>query len=130
MIRVVCAIITRNAEILCVKRGKVIHEPYLWEFPGGKIQQGETEQEALVREVMEELNLKVIPQMRLKPVRHEYPEKSIELIPYFCKTNGDAPPILTEHLDFKWLKPNQLHELNWCPADIPITYEVSRWFSV
>ncbi|MGF1635799.1 MAG: (deoxy)nucleoside triphosphate pyrophosphohydrolase [Cyclobacteriaceae bacterium] len=129
MIRVVCAIITRKSEVLCVRRSAEMSQPLLWEFPGGKIMEGETEQQALVREIMEELNLKVKPEMRLKPVTHQYEDKKIELIPYFCKADN-ANPILTEHADYCWLKAEKLTDLEFCSPDVAIAEQVNRWISV
>lgn len=105
--------------VLITQRSSSMSQPLLWEFPGGKLEPGETEQECLVREIREELSITITPVQRLVPVRHTYPDKIVELIPYTCSyVSGDI--LLLEHVTYKWVKPGEMPKYNWCPADIPI----------
>jgi 8-oxo-dGTP diphosphatase len=91
-----------------------------WELPGGKIEEGETAQECLVREIKEELGIHISVREQLPSFQHEYPnQKTIELLPFICKIkNGEI--ILKEHQQVKWLGKNELLLLDWAEADIPI----------
>lgn len=97
-------------------------EPLLWEFPGGKVEPGETEQACLVREIKEELNLSVTPVKRLTPVDYTAEDKTIELIPYICQYDHGTIQ-LSEHSAYQWVSPKDLHLYAWCPADKPIVEE-------
>ena len=125
MLRVVCAIIEQNGYVLITQRSSQMAQPLLWEFPGGKQETGESETDALVREIQEELNLLILPVKRLTPVTHTYSSKIIELIPYTC-TLQSGEIILAEHQGYSWVSINELLNYNWCPADIPIVEEYIR----
>lgn len=119
MIEVVCAIVEQHGRVLLTQRSEQMREPMLWEFPGGKLEPGETEQQALVREIKEELNIDVKPYHRLDPVQQLYPNHTIVLIPYLCQYNGGVISLL-EHRAYRWATPGELAGFNWCPADVPI----------
>lgn len=120
-IEVVAAIIYFEEEILCVQRPKnklsYISEKY--EFPGGKIEQGETQEEALVRELQEELNIKTDIKSFFTTVVHEYPDFGLTMHCYLCEVYSKKL-ILQEHIAQQWLKLNELSTLDWAAADIPI----------
>jgi len=118
IIRVVGAVIENDGKILCVKRGPDKSLPYLWEFPGGKIEDNETPQESLYREIREELLCDVVIGDKVDQTIYEYDFATIDLTTYFCKLTKGQPK-LTEHVEMKWLFPNELNTLNWAPADIP-----------
>lgn len=118
-INVVGAILVRDQKILCAQRGGEKSLPYLWEFPGGKIESGETPQEALKRELMEELKIEVsIAEDIFDRSAYEYDFGRVHLTTILCQLEG-SEPILTEHVDIKWLTPSELLTLDWAPADIP-----------
>lgn len=119
MLKVVCAIIEHNGKVLVTQRSSTMAQPLLWEFPGGKLEAGESETEALVREIQEELHLHVAPLSRLTPTVHHYTDKSIELIPYVCKLQS-RDIVLAEHNAYSWAELGELQNYSWCPADIPI----------
>ena len=120
MIRVTCAIIRNDDnEVLVVQRGEETDHPYKWEFPGGKIIRGETEEECIIREIREELSMDIVIFMKMEPVDHDYGKKKIRLIPFICDTLDDLP-VLTEHTDYKWKPPQDLVSVDFCEADVKV----------
>lgn len=118
MIRVTCAIIrNEDNDILVVQRGEFTDHPLKWEFPGGKINPGESEEECIIREVREELSIDIVICRRLGDVDYDYGIKHIILIPFVCDTLDDLP-VLSEHLDFRWLSASHLKEVDFSKADI------------
>ena len=118
MIRVTCAIIrNEDNEILIVQRGENSDHPLKWEFPGGKINEGESEEECIIREIEEELSMDIIICSRMENVEYDYGIKQISLIPFICDTLDDLP-VLSEHLDFKWIAPSGLKKINFSEADV------------
>jgi len=120
-IEVVAAIILFNNKILCVQRNKNKYDyiSYKFEFPGGKVEIGETNVEALRREIKEELEMDIIIQKHFLTVDHEYPDFKLTMHSFICScANRDLT--LTEHIDFKWLNKDQIKSLDWAAADIPI----------
>lgn len=125
MLKVICAIIEHEGRVLVTQRSETMREPLLWEFPGGKIEQGETEEACLVREIQEELNIHVRPLKRLTPVIHQMPTKTIELIPYICYYEGGAIYLL-EHRAYDWAVHDDLKKYSWCLPDVPVLEEYVR----
>jgi 8-oxo-dGTP diphosphatase len=118
MILVTCAIIrNEDNEVLVVQRGEKTDHPFKWEFPGGKLRKGETEEECIIREIREELSMEVIICSKSNPVVHDYGQKKIKLIPFICDTLDDLP-VLSEHEDFKWVSPEALGSVDFCEADV------------
>jgi 8-oxo-dGTP diphosphatase len=120
-IEVVAGIIFYEDEILCVQRAKnklqYISEKF--EFPGGKIEHGETQKEALQRELSEELNISADIKSFYFTVVHEYPDFELTMHSYICEI--DTKDItLNEHISLQWLNLNELQNLDWAAADIPI----------
>jgi 8-oxo-dGTP diphosphatase len=120
-IKVVAAVIFWNDLVLCVQRpkNKLFYISEKFEFPGGKIEEGETKEEALKRELLEELNLTVEIKSFFMTVEHEYPDFEITMHSFICEVDS-GELILNEHIDKKWLKINELNSLDWAKADIPI----------
>ena len=115
------AIIVENKKILCVQRnkGKYDYISYKYEFPGGKLEVGENEEDALKREISEELNLEIDVAEKFLVVTHEYLDFNLTMHSYLCKDNTEEL-VLKEHIDAKWLYKNELIELDWAAADLPI----------
>jgi 8-oxo-dGTP diphosphatase len=115
------AIIVENKKILCVQRnkGKYDYISYKFEFPGGKLEEGENEEDALKREISEELNLEIDVAEKFLVVTHEYLDFNLTMHSYLCKANTEKL-LLKEHIDAKWLNKNELIELDWAAADLPI----------
>lgn len=122
MIKVTCAIIEEEntARVLCAQRSEQMKLPLKWEFPGGKVEQGESLEACLIREIQEELGVKVEVVEKLPSNRHAYQgNKQIELFPFRCRIIGGQIQ-LKEHKQILWLKKEALFELDWAEADIPI----------
>jgi 8-oxo-dGTP diphosphatase len=128
MIKVTCAII-RNDEnqVLVVQRGEKTDHPMKWEFPGGKVMQGESEEECIIREVREELSMDIVICDRLENVRHDYGTKQILLIPFVCDTL-DELPVLNEHVSFRWIFSEELQGVDFSEADIPVATDYVKKF--
>ncbi len=118
---VAAAIITHGDKILCVQRNKSKFDyiSYKYEFPGGKLEEGESGEEAIVREIQEELNMAITVDQMFLTVEHEYPDFSLTMHSFLCKA-GSCQLELKEHIDSKWLAINELEGLDWAAADIPI----------
>ncbi len=121
IIPVVCAIIERDGLVLCALRSEHMSLPGKWEFPGGKLEENEPPEEALIREIKEELNIEIKIIEALPIAEHAYvPEKIIQLIPYRCIIVSGENPTPTEHSELRWMKKDELIQLDWAAADIPI----------
>lgn len=122
-IDVVAAIIIYNEQILCMQRNKAKQDyiSYKYEFPGGKIENGETKPEALMRELKEEMNIsiEISDEDFFCAVDHTYPDFALTLHSYICCV--ESPEFdRREHVDHKWVYPEALNSLDWAEADIPI----------
>ncbi|MBK7389206.1 MAG: (deoxy)nucleoside triphosphate pyrophosphohydrolase [Bacteroidetes bacterium] len=118
---VVAAIIINNSKILCVQRGlsKYDYISKKYEFPGGKMEAGETKVETIKREILEELKMVIEVQEEFFTVTHHYPDFSITMHCFHCSCENPNVT-LTEHIDFKWLSKDELLSLDWAAADLPI----------
>jgi 8-oxo-dGTP diphosphatase len=120
-IEVVAGVIFCEDEVLCVQRPK--HKlPYIsekFEFPGGKVEVGETKEAALHRELLEELNLMTTIKSFFLTVVHGYPDFELTMHSYLCEV-ASKELTLHEHIDQKWLKIKELGTLDWAAADLPI----------
>lgn len=90
----------------------------LWEFPGGKIDSGETKEEALVREIKEELNCTIKVGSLIEDYTHSYPELTVRLITYLCSIE-EGTPELSEHESMKWVTAEEMKGLVFAEADVP-----------
>ncbi|MFC4739650.1 (deoxy)nucleoside triphosphate pyrophosphohydrolase [Flavobacterium ponti] len=120
-IEVVAAIIFYKDEILCVQKGlnKLNYLSEKYEFPGGKMEFGETKEQTITREIFEELEMNIIINEEFITVNYQYPDFNLKMHSFIC-TCRNKKLTLTEHIDFKWLKKEELKTLNWAAADIPI----------
>lgn len=95
--------------------------PLKWEFPGGKLEDGETAECCIVREIEEELGIAIQILNRLVSNEHHYEDFSIRLIPFICTTTVTVVS-LKEHVDCRWLEPEELLTLDWAEADVPVVH--------
>ena len=122
MIQVLCAIIYIDTKILVAQRSKKMKLPLKWEFPGGKLEENESEIDCIKREIKEELNIEIEILRRLSSSDYDYGTFTIKLIPYLANyISGDIQ--LSEHNDYRLLDKSELLNLDWAAADIPIVEE-------
>ena len=117
-INVVGAVIVRDGQILCAQRGPKGSLGGMWEFPGGKIEAGETPREALIREIDEELHCEVTVGDEVTTTSYEYDFGIVTLTTFWCQLVSGTPT-LTEHAEVRWLSPAEMDQLAWAPADVP-----------
>ncbi len=121
IIHVACAIIEGSDGVLCALRSETMSLPLVWEFPGGKIEPGESPVEALHREIAEELSVALDPLANLPNSDHSYiPGRIIRLYPFICRISGDADPVPKEHAAIRWVNFSELRTLEWAAADLPV----------
>ena len=116
--KVVAAVIEVDGKVLCMQRGanRYAYTSYRWEFPGGKIEPGETPEQALHRELIEEMDFDVEVREHLATVTHDYPDFTITLAAYRC-TADTTEFNMREHTACRWLPWDELMTLQWCAAD-------------
>ena len=121
MIEVVAAIIKVNNKFLCCQRNKNKYE-YIskkYEFPGGKIEKNESKEEALKREIREELGLKIYIEKLVKTIEYSYPDFDIRMHCFLCSVdNFDIK--LNDHISYRLMESDELHLLDWVPADLEL----------
>lgn len=126
-VEVVAAIIQHNDKILCVQRGenKLSYISKKYEFPGGKIELGESKEETIIREIKEELNMEISVIKEFITVNHQYPDFYLTMHSYICSCENNSVT-LTEHIDYKWLSIGEMEQLDWAAADIPIVNKLVK----
>lgn len=119
VINVVGAVLIRDGKVLCARRGPGRSLAYFWEFPGGKLEADETPVEALSRELKEELKIEVVIEPEVfEDASYTYDFGTVHMKTLICHLKS-GEPVLTEHVDLKWLAPSELEKLEWAPVDIP-----------
>lgn len=125
MKRVAAAIIRRNNKLLICRRGAGGSCAFLWEFPGGKIEPGESPEACLVRECMEELGVLVKPERLYEKAAHTYPDGQVELTFYLAEiTRGE--PVKNVHTHMEWVTTQKLSGYPFCPADERLVHRLQH----
>jgi len=123
-IQVVAAIIQRDNQVLATQRGYGDLKDG-WEFPGGKIESGETEEQALKREIKEELNMQIEVVELFDIVEYDYPKFHLTMQCFLCKAiSGEM--VLNEHQSARWLDKTNIDSVEWLPADIELIAKLKR----
>ena len=117
-VNVVAAVVKDGDKYLCMqrKRSRRAYNSERWEFPGGKVEEGESDHEALLREIKEEMDWDIFVGGRMGVVEHAYPDFDIRLTAYRCR-GGEGEFKLLQHLDAKWLTREEMNDLKWTEAD-------------
>lgn len=119
VIRVSCAIIEKKGVVLAAQRGTEMAMPLKWELPGGKIEEHESPENCLKREIFEEMGVEIVILSPLGQFIHHYPAFTIRLYPFICSITGEKIH-LREHAAIAWLSPADLKSLDWAEADLPV----------
>ena len=117
-INVVAAVIRDDNRVFATQRGYGDYKDG-WEFPGGKIEQGETPQEALAREIKEELDTEIVVGDLLTIIEYDYPKFHLSMQCFWCQI-VEGTPVLKEHEAARWLDPESFDSVDWLPADLTI----------
>lgn len=119
----------KDGKILCTKRdvGKYEYVSLKWEFPGGKVEEGETEKQTLERELREELDIKVEIGDFFYQVEHDYPDFHLSMAIYKCKFDGDKIA-LNVHKEIEWVNPEDIMNFDWAEADRPVAITIYKQF--
>jgi len=123
-IEVVAAVIERDGKLLITRRPEGSHLSGLWEFPGGKPQPGETFEQALRREIAEELGAEVSVGERIETIEWQYPDKRVRLVFFRCDVRGEPRPL--EGQEMAWVTPADLARYEFPPADATLIQRLRR----
>lgn len=127
MTEVVAALIWKGDKFMICQRSAHKARGLLWEFVGGKVESGETKEQALIRECKEELNILLSVGDVFMDVVHEYPDITVHLT-LFNATIAEGEPQMIEHNDIKWITPNEIPNYEFCPADKTILIELQNYY--
>ena len=119
MVEVVAALIWNNDKFMICQRPASKARALLWEFAGGKVEPGETKEQALIRECREELDIVISVEDVFMDVVHEYPDITVHLT-LFNATIAEGTPQKLEHNDIKWITVDEINNYEFCPADVEI----------
>ena len=123
-IQVVAAVIRRDNQVFATQRGYGNYKDW-WEFPGGKVESGETSADALIREIAEELNTEICIDGFLTTVEYDYPEFHLSMDCFWCHIKEGTLTLL-EHEAARWLPIDNLRQVDWLPADILVVEEIEK----
>jgi len=127
MLEVTCAIIFKDNHVMIAQRSANMKLPLKWEFPGGKVEAGESKAACLVREIKEELSLEISIGKSLTEIIHHYSDFSVRLHPFICAYKGGKLKAI-EHTQIKWEKVSNLMAYDWAAADVPVVKELMELY--
>lgn len=122
-LKVVGGVITNNVgQILVAQRpySELSYKSYKWEFPGGKVEENESAQDALVREIREELDCDIDVKEKLGEMEYDYPDFKLKMDLFLCVLKVGETPVDLEHNQIKWISPEEMDSLDWLEADYKI----------
>lgn len=119
MIEVVCALIIQDQKVLIAQRNAKQSNPLLWEFPGGKLEVNETPEQALIREIKEELSIAIEIKSHLSSYTFQYPTIEIRMHAFVVTAKNPQDIHLNEHLQYQWIVPSDLSSIKLSAADYP-----------
>ena len=125
MVEVVAALIWRNGKFMICQRPDTKSCALLWEFAGGKVESGETKEQALIRECREELDITLSVGKPFIDVVHEYPDITVHLTLFHAEI-AEGEPRMLEHNDIKWITPAEIPLYDFCPADKDILAKIIK----
>ncbi len=129
MVQVAAALIWQGDKFMICQRPAHKARGLLWEFVGGKVEPGESLEQALVRECREEIAVTLDVGQVFMDVTHEYPDLTVHLT-LFNATIAQGLPQMLEHVDIRWITPNQIPEFDFCPADVEILAKICQVYGV
>ena len=121
-----CAVIMDGDRVLLTLRGEHMRHPLKWEFPGGKLLPGETPEGCIIREIREELGVKISVTQLLPSVRHRYSDLDLKLIPFVC-TIREGDIVLTEHRHSHWVHRSELDQMDLLDADMKVVELINKY---
>lgn len=127
MTEVVAALIRNGDKFMINQRPAHKTRGLLWEFVGGKLEKGETAEEALVRECREEMNVEVSVGSLFMDLVHEYPDMTVHLSVFNAEVVKGTPELI-EHNDIRWITPDEISDYDFCPADTDVLAEIKKRF--
>ena len=115
-------IINNERQILVAQRpySDISYKSFKWEFPGGKVEEHESRQEALIREIREELDCEIDVEKKIGELDYNYPDFHLRMVLYLCRLNEGSIPVALEHNQIKWISPEEMDSLDWLEADYKI----------
>ena len=119
MNQVTCAILMYEKGVLVTRRSEQMPHPQKWEFPGGKVKEGEKPELCIRREIREELSIEISVDRKLPSVIHTHGSDSFELLPFICQ-HLEGVIELAEHSEFRWVPVEELDQLDWLDADVEV----------
>lgn len=123
---VVAALIWQGDKFMICQRPAHKARGLLWEFVGGKVEEGETKQQALIRECREEIDVTLLVGDVFMDVTHEYPDLTVHLT-LFHATIAEGEPQMLEHVDIRWITPHEIPDYDFCPADVEILEKLTQF---
>lgn len=125
MVEVVAGLFVKDGKFMICQRPSHKKRGLLWEFVGGKVEEGESKERALVRECREELGVSVSVKEKFFEEIFEYPDLTISLTVFYAEIESGEITLL-EHNDLKWIRPSDADKYDFCPADYPVLEEIKR----